>query len=395
MAIRINNQFFLRNRNLNKWLGFGIAVSILLLTIYVSNSIVQKLKVEEQKRMETIVQAIELQGNAFDISDETRALILKISENNTTMPMILVDEAGTILDIRNMGKDRDLLWQDAGYLSQKLREMAVQHHPIEVELPFGTQKIYYENSRLLTQLQYYPIALVLIILAFTAFTIWYFRTLNESQKSFLWAGMAKETAHQIGTPLSSLLGWIELLKLEQVDHTIVDEMENDVRRLNQIAERFSKIGSVPELRANNIVEVVSHTFEYLKPRISSGIDFQFRTKKDNIIVDCNPELLSWVIENLVRNSVDAMQNRGKIEIGIIQKHDTAIIKIIDNGPGIPPAFQKRIFEPGYTTKKRGWGLGLSLAKRIINDYHNGKIYVAESGKDIGTQIFIELSINGD
>lgn len=393
MAIRFNNRFFLRNRSLNKWLGFLVAVTILILTIVISNSIVQKLKDEERKKMETIVQAIELQGNAFDISDETRSLTLKITQDNTSMPMILVDESGIIADIINMGDEHELLLNDSVYLANKLNEMAVAHTPIEVELPFGTQKIYYENSSLLTQLRYYPVVLVLIILGFTFFTIWYFRTLNESQKSFLWAGMAKETAHQIGTPLSSLLGWIELLKLEDIDQTIVHEMGDDVKRLNQIAERFSKIGSVPELEKNNIAEVCRNTYAYLQPRISSGIDFQFRVKPPVIMAACNPELLSWVIENLVRNAVDAMQNRGKIEFMVYTSGNHAVISIRDNGPGIPAGLQKRIFEPGYTTKKRGWGLGLSLAKRIINDYHKGKIYVAESGRETGTQFIIRLKLS--
>lgn len=351
---------------------------------------VQKLKQEEQKKMEIIVQALELQGNSFDISDDTRALTLKISENNMSMPMILTDEDGVILDIRNMGHEHDKLLNDTSFLKKRLNEMAVQHTPIEVELPFGTQKIYYENSSLLSQLRYYPVVLVLIILAFTFFFIWYFKTLNDSQKSFLWAGMAKETAHQIGTPLSSLLGWIELLKLEEIDPSIMNEMETDVKRLNQIAERFSKIGSVPELKKYDLAEICAHTYDYLKSRISTGVDFKYKSPKTPVMVECNPELLSWVLENLVRNAVDAMQNRGKIELKTYYSGRFAVISLRDDGPGIPANLQNRIFEPGYTTKKRGWGLGLSLAKRIINDYHNGKIYVAESDKELGTQFIIKL-----
>ncbi|MXV37153.1 GHKL domain-containing protein [Flavobacteriaceae bacterium Ap0902] len=382
-----------KHRNFNKWLGFLVALCIVLFTIWSSNSIVQKLKVQEQKRMETIVKAIELQGNSITLSDETRALTLKISEDNTSMPMILMDEAGVLSDIRNLEKQEERLRTDAAYLHKVLGKMAKQHTPIEVELPFGTQKIYYENSLLLSQLRYYPIVLVLIILGFAAFTIWYFRTLNESQKSFLWAGMAKETAHQIGTPLSSLMGWIALLRLEEVDESIVDKMDSDVTRLKQIAERFSKIGSVPELKKHDIIQIIENSYDYLKPRISSGVDFQLRAKADQIMVMCNPELLSWVLENLIKNAVDAMQNRGKVELKVAQQNQKVIISISDNGPGIPTRLQKRIFEPGYTTKKRGWGLGLSLAKRIINDYHRGRIYVKSSDKDAGTVINIELDIS--
>ncbi|MGI9526905.1 MAG: sensor histidine kinase [Weeksellaceae bacterium] len=388
---RIKNKLF-KHRNINKWFGFIVALCIVIVTLGFSNVIVQKLKVQEQNKMETIVMGIELQANALDISDQTRALILKISEDNTSMPMILVDEMGELSYVKNLDDQEEKLRTDSVYLQNTLDRMAAQHAPIAVDLPFGTQQIYYQNSSLLTQLKYYPLVLVLIILAFTAFTVWYFRTLNESQKNFLWAGMAKETAHQIGTPLSSLMGWIEILRLEHVDETIMDEMDSDVKRLQQIAERFSKIGSVPELKEHNIVEIVENSYDYLKPRISSGIDFQMRVKVKELQVDCNPELLSWVIENLVRNAVDAMQNRGKIELKLIQQNHKAIISVSDDGPGIPVGLQNRIFEPGYTTKKRGWGLGLSLAKRIINDYHKGKIYVQSSAKDKGTVINIELGL---
>lgn len=391
MNNRYQHLYFLRNRNFNKWLGFVIALLIVVLTIWVSNSIVHKLKKEEQKKMETIVKATELLSSV-EISEDTRALSLKIIEDNTSMPMLWVDEEGNLSEVRNLDNIEEKLYADSIYLKQKLKEMSSTHEPIDVELPFGTQKIYYENSSLLSQLRYYPIALVAIILAFAAFTIWYFRTLDESQKSFLWAGMAKETAHQIGTPLSSLMGWIELLKLENVEPTAVGEIENDVNRLKQIAQRFSKIGSQPELKEHDLVGIAEKTYHYLRTRISSGVDFQFRKKDDRILIDCNPELLSWVLENLVRNAVDAMQNRGKIELKVEKSDGKALISIRDNGPGIPSGLQRRIFEPGYTTKKRGWGLGLSLAKRIINDYHKGKIYVAESEKDKGTEFRILLRV---
>lgn len=391
MKNKSNKNSFFRHRNLNKWFGFSIAFLIVIFTIWSSNSMVQKLKIEEEKKIATIVKAIELQGNSLDISDATRALTLKISEDNTSMPLILMDETGTLSDVKNLDNKEEKLRTDSVYLQKTLDYMASQHPPIEVELPFGTQKIYYENSSLLSKLRYYPVVLVLIILSFAYFTIWYFKTINESQKSFLWAGMAKETAHQIGTPLSSLMGWIELLRLENVDETIVNEMNSDVKRLQQIAERFSKIGSVPELKRNNVVDIIQKSYDYLKPRVSSGVDFKFITSSDEIYAECNPELLSWVIENLVKNAIDAMKNRGKIELKIIQQGRKIIISVSDNGPGIPLGLQKRIFEPGYTTKKRGWGLGLSLAKRIINEYHNGKIYVLSSDKEQGTIFNIELN----
>lgn len=391
MKLKIKQQNFLHNRNLNKWLGFALALLIVVLTIWMSNSIVQNLKEEEQKKMETIVEATELLGS-LHTSDDARRIALKIIEDNTSMPMILVDENLEAFEVRNLGEVEDDLLNDSVFLKKKLQSMQANHEPIEVNLPFGQQYIYYQNSSLLTKLRYYPLVLVFILLSFAAFTIWYFRTLEATQRSFLWAGMAKETAHQIGTPLSSLMGWIEILRLENVDHQTLGEIENDVQRLNQIADRFSKIGSQPELHPHNLVEISETTYLYLKQRISSGINFQFRSNSPIIMVDCNPELLSWVLENLVKNAVDAMQNRGNIEIKLTLEQSKVALTVTDDGSGIPYALQKRIFEPGYTTKKRGWGLGLSLAKRIIHDYHKGEIFVAKSDKINGTQFKIILKV---
>lgn len=385
-----NKRYFLKNRRLNKWLGFIFALSIVLITILVSNNLVSQLKLEEQKKMETIISALELNGSTMEISDKTKKLIIKISSDNTSMPMILIDENGNFSEGKNLDQTAVRLYTDSVYLNNRLNQMAKQHKPIEIELPFGKQYIYYENSSLLSKLQYYPLILILIIVLFVFFTIWYFRTLDATQRSFLWAGMAKETAHQIGTPLSSLLGWIEILKLDKVDSSAISEMENDVNRLNQIADRFSKIGSKPELKPYNIVEICSGTYQYLLKRVSSGIDFTFTHENDDIIIDCNPQLLSWVLENLTKNAIDALQNRGNLEIKIEETDSLVLLSIEDSGSGIPYNLQRRIFEPGYTTKKRGWGLGLSLAKRIINEYHKGKIYVAHSEKNKGTKFVIEL-----
>lgn len=390
MKLKIKQQSFLHNRNLNKWLGFLLALLIVILTIWMSNSIVQNLKAEEQRKMQTIVHATELLGS-LHTSDDARRMALKIIEDNTSMPMILVDENLEAYEVRNLDdKENDLL-NDSVFLKKKLQNMQAIHEPIQVNLPFGEHYIYYQNSSLLTQLRYYPLVLVFIILSFAAFTIWYFRTLEATQRSFLWAGMAKETAHQIGTPLSSLMGWVEILKLENVDRQTIGEIENDIQRLNQIADRFSKIGSQPELHSHNLVEITETTYNYLIHRISSGINFQLRYNSPIIMVDCNPELLSWVLENLVRNAVDAMQNRGNIEINLQLEGNKVILTVTDDGAGIPSGLQKRIFEPGYTTKKRGWGLGLSLAKRIIQDYHKGQIFVAKSDKINGSQFKIILN----
>ena len=255
---------------------------------------------------------------------------------------------------------------------------------------FGKQFVYYENSQLLKRLQYYPMILVLIIILFVSFSFWYFRILKNTEQSYLWAGMAKETAHQIGTPLSSLLGWIEILKLEEENRESVQEMEKDIQRLSQITERFSKIGSLPELSSENVVDITENTVKYLKDRISSKVDLQFISSKQEIRIPLNVALYSWVIENLVKNAVDAMQNVGAINVHISENSNQVFILVEDTGPGIPKKLHKTIFDPGFTTKQRGWGLGLSLAKRIIENYHKGKIFVARSEKDAGTEIKIIL-----
>src|SRR5690606_8492781 len=242
----------------------------------------------------------------------------------------------------------------------------------------------------LTRLQYYPIILILVIILFVYFSYWYFKTLKNTEQSFLWAGMAKETAHQIGTPLSSLLGWVEILKMEEMDQEPVLEIEKDIHRLNQITERFSKIGSLPELQPNNLIEITENTVNYLKGRMSSKVDLRFHSEKEEIRIPLNIALYSWVIENLVKNAVDAMQNQGAISVYVTDKENSVIVSVADTGPGIMKKLHKRIFEPGFTTKQRGWGLGLSLAKRIIENYHNGKIFVAKSDRDSGTEIRIIL-----
>ncbi|HLV24496.1 MAG TPA: HAMP domain-containing sensor histidine kinase, partial [Moheibacter sp.] len=272
-----------------------------------------------------------------------------------------------------------------------INHMKELREPIIIDLgEFGKQYVYYENSPLLTRLQYYPIILILVIILFVYFSYWYFKTLKNTEQSFLWAGMAKETAHQIGTPLSSLLGWVEILKMEEMDQEPVLEIEKDIYRLNQITERFSKIGSLPELQPNNLIEVTENSVNYLRNRISKKVDLRFNSDKEEIRIPLNVALYSWVIENLVKNAVDAMQNQGAINVYITDNENNVVISVADTGPGMPKKLHKRIFEPGFTTKQRGWGLGLSLAKRIIENYHKGKIYVAKSDKDSGTEIKILL-----
>ena len=263
-----------------------------------------------------------------------------------------------------------------------------------IVIPFAQNRvnyIYYRNSDLLNKLTYYPIALILILGLFLTVIYMMFTSNKIAEQNKLWTGMAKETAHQIGTPLSSLLGWIAILKTENVDDKYIDEIENDVHRLNIIANRFSKIGSLPELKVRNIVDITKAAYHYLESRSSKQISFSFETSENTIDVHLNEELFGWVIENLIKNAIDAMQGKGSVSVSI--SSDSKFVKILvsDTGKGMNKSQFKQIFKPGYTTKKRGWGLGLSLSKRIIQDYHKGKIFVKKSEVGKGTTFQILLN----
>ncbi len=381
------NRFdLLKNRNLSKWIGFLFAFLIFGATVWYSNQFVQQLKVEEQQKMETYAKAVQLMGSDEFLSSDTQNFLIDIANGNTTMPVVLLSETGELNSALNIPEDDQA---DSLKMERIINHMKQLRDPILIDLgEFGKQYVYYENSPLLTRLQYYPIILILVIILFVYFSYWYFKTLKNTEQSFLWAGMAKETAHQIGTPLSSLLGWVEILKMEEMDQEPVLEIEKDIYRLNQITERFSKIGSLPELQPANLIEVTETSVNYLRDRISKKVDLRFNSDKEEIRIPLNVALYSWVIENLVKNSVDAMQNKGAINVYVTDKENSVIVSVADTGPGMPKKLHKRIFEPGFTTKQRGWGLGLSLAKRIIENYHKGKIFVAKSDKESGTEIRI-------
>lgn len=383
------NRFnLLKNRNLSKWIGFAVAFLIFGATVWYSNQFANELKQEEQTKIENYAQAVQLLGNYETLSSGVQDYLINVTSGNTSMPVLLLDSNNEINQTFNISEE---IQNDSIKMNKLIRRMKEQHPPIEIDLgDLGKQYVYYENSKLLTRLQYYPIILIFIIILFVYFSYWYFRTLKNTEQSFLWAGMAKETAHQIGTPLSSLLGWVEILRLEDANPESVDEIEKDIHRLNQITERFSKIGSLPELQMNNLVEITENTVNYLQARISKKIEFQFKSEKEEIRIPLNVALYSWVIENLVKNAADAMQNKGALSVYISDTRDNVTVSVADTGSGMPKRLHKRIFEPGFTTKTRGWGLGLSLAKRIIEDYHKGKIFVAKSDKDSGTEIKVVL-----
>lgn len=367
-------------RSFTRW--FIIITSFLIVVLIVWNTyyLFQTFKGEERLKMELWGQATQ---KIVKSTSDTEDLELPrfIQENNTTIPIILADGAGNILTTKNIDES---ITTDSDEAKELLEDFKSQNPPIEVDFLGEKQYIYYGNSFLLNQLKYYPVALLLIIVLFGAVVYNFYRATKMGSQNRLWAGMAKETAHQIGTPLSSLLGWIEIMKADNVDETTVTEIEKDVNRLQSIADRFSKIGSEPVLEKLDIVSETEKAFDYLKSRASKQINFTFRAPKNPVNVMLNPELHSWTIENLVKNAIDAMKGRGRLDIIIEEKGNFVQVKVSDSGKGIAKNQFKKVFEPGFTTKKRGWGLGLSLTKRIVEEYHKGRIKVAHSELGKGT-----------
>lgn len=366
-----------------------IALSFIIVSLILWNTYIffQKFKQEQRAKMEILAKAYEGFSDANLNADIT--LENMIIENNNTIPMIMTDENNDILWWANLDSIKA---SNPTYLKDQIEVMIGQNEPINVVYKKGKIQnyIYYRDSDVLTKLKYYPIALVLILVLFASVIYLFFKSNKIADQNKLWTGMAKETAHQIGTPLSSLLGWIEILRLENTDKDTVDEIEKDVHRLNSIAERFSKIGSIPDLYPQNIVEATKKAYTYLEARSSKHVEFNFKADKDVIITNFNTQLYGWVIENLVKNAIDAMHGKGKLTISIIENTNNVVVLIKDTGKGIPKGIQNQIFSPGFSTKKRGWGLGLSLAKRIIEDYHNGKISVLKSEINKGTTFKITL-----
>lgn len=313
-----------------------------------------------------------------------------VIDTTVTIPMVLLGKDGIVKSERNI--DSTIL-QDPLKMKRYIDKLISQNEPIAVILPNNEEgNLYYGNSPLLNKLKYYPLALLLIILLFAAVVFFFYRSSRNAAQNKLWTGMAKETAHQIGTPLSSLVGWTEILKNENVKEEYISEIEKDIDRLQTITDRFSKIGSAPTLEKIDIVVETKSSYAYLESRSSKLVNFQINVPKDEIFVNINSQLYSWTIENLVKNAIDAMKGKGELTLAISQNEKNVFINISDTGKGLQKNQFNTIFEPGYTTKKRGWGLGLSLAKRIIEDYHNGRIKVLQSEIGKGTTIQISLKL---
>ena len=373
-----------------KWklLLLVIAVIIGVLTFLITNNLAQKLSVEERKKVELWALGMR-QLSALDNEEKDYTFILEVIKNNETVPVILTDKEGQIISSRNLDPHKE---NDSKYLSKQLDKMKNDNDPIEITLLDGNKNfIYYKESILLTRLFYFPIIQFGVITLFLLVSYIAFNVSRKSEQNQVWVGMSKETAHQLGTPTSSLMASLELLRLKNVDEKIVAEFEKDVNRLEKITERFSKIGSAPKLEKQDIVSVLINTVNYIKARSSDKIKFKLNfSENDKILIPFNASLFEWVVENLFKNAIDSMEGNGNIIINIDDRIQFLFIDIIDDGKGLSKSKYKTIFQPGYTTKHRGWGLGLSLSKRIIELYHDGKIFVNHSEIDKGTNMRIVM-----
>ncbi len=358
-----------------------------------TKQLVNLLADEEKKKVELWAEATRQLADLSDIAEpnfrqKDPGFPLQVVEFNTTIPVIIADQEDNIMAHRNLDS---LKMEDPDYRMRQLKKMKSEIEPIEIDLGDGmVQYVYYRNSTLLVQLTYYPYIQLGVILLFILVAYLAFSASRRAEQNQVWVGLSKETAHQLGTPISSLIGWVEILKEKHPDKKLVSELEKDAGRLEEITERFSKIGSKPVLKDANILEVLKESVAYLESRTSDRVSFSFDPDSKDHVVPINRALFQWVVENLCKNSVDAMEGKGSIIISVSEQQKQVLIDFEDSGNGIPKNRHKTIFKPGYTTKRRGWGLGLSLAKRIIEIYHMGKIFVLQSEPGESTVIRIIL-----
>jgi|TARA_B110000503_G_scaffold26219_2_gene41337 two-component system, sporulation sensor kinase D len=375
-----------KTKNISNWVL--VFFSLITISIILWNTFLffQKFKIEERSKMEIWSLAQTELTKSLE-NDNISNLTLEVLKNNSTTPMIKVNKNGEI-EYNNID---DLNVKDSIKINKLIRKFKSENSPIKIYYNNKViETLYYGNSDVINKLKYYPLALILIILLFISLIYFYYKSSKVASLNMLWTGMAKETAHQIGTPLTSLMGWVEILKSKNIDSSYINEIEKDIDRLNIISERFNKIGSKPILKITNLISLTQISLDYLKTRISKRVKIEFTSSNTELYCLLNEQLYSWTIENIIKNSVDAIKGDGDILIKITEKKSILKITINDNGSGINKSDFKKIFNPGYTSKKRGWGLGLSLSKRIIEDYHNGKIFVKSSEKNVETIIQIEF-----
>ncbi len=378
------------SRNQKFKLGlFILAIIIGVGIILYSSNLAKKIAEQERTKIQTWAEALQ-ETTETPLEEEISKTLYKITLENKTIPVILLDDSLNIIGYRNIKEKKA---QDTTYLQKRLQTMKEQHQPIVIEYDAGHKNyVYYEDSALLTNLVYYPYILIIVFSFFIALSYFGFSSSRRAEEDRLWAGMSKETAHQLGTPISSLVAWVELLRMKGMDENLIEEVNKDIQRLEKITERFSGIGSTPVLLKDNLFRILTNSVSYLQSRTSKKVEYILNyDKKGELLIPINEPLFEWLIENMCKNAIDAMQGKGKIIISVLEKKDRVLIDIQDTGKGIPKAQYKTVFKPGFTTKKRGWGLGLSLAKRIIETYHSGRIFVKNSEIGKGTTFRIVLN----
>jgi len=366
-----------------------VAILIGFASLFITNRLVKELSQEERKKILLWSEAIKELSQLTNINDTTQnfTIISEVLGNNTTVPVILTDEENNILSYRNIPDKKMDTKEEA---DRMILSMKASKEPIVVTLLDGSKNyVYYNDSTTLTKLIYYPYIQLIIIVFFLLASYYAFSQSRKSEQNKVWVGMAKETAHQLGTPTSSLLAWIEILKGTNLSSDLMAEFEKDVARLEKVVDRFSKIGSVPALKPTDLVELINDTISYLSNRTSSKISFvKNYDEKEHLLVPLNVTLFEWVIESIIKNAIDAIHIAGEVVVSITDNTQVVYIDISDTGKGIPRSQYKTIFQPGFTTKTRGWGLGLTLSKRIVEEYHDGKIFVNHSEMDKGSSIRI-------
>ncbi|MDE5744193.1 MAG: ATP-binding protein [Paramuribaculum sp.] len=389
-------------RRRGAWALLIAAAAVVVFFLYFSNGLVKNLSAQERERMEIWADATRrLAADSQDSQGTDVDFMLSVIEANHTIPLLLVDSGDNIVFHRNFSLPEPLDSTDLTaispknslFLTKQLRELKKSGNKIDIRIDStSVQQLYYRDSTVLQRLSYYPYVQTLVMLAFVAMVYFAVTSTKKAEQNKVWVGLTKETAHQLGTPISSLMAWTQMLEAEGTDPNIVNEMDKDVNRLASIASRFSKVGSRPELEPGSTDAIVEHCCDYMRTRISKSVHLsETLTCPDARSMICAP-LLEWVMENLIKNAVDAMDGVGKLSISTAKDSSTgkSIIEVSDTGKGLPRKHFKTIFRPGFTTKKRGWGLGLTLARRIIEDYHHGRIFVKSSEPGKGTTIRIEL-----
>lgn len=383
-----------------------VAIGVLITFVLVSNNLVNDLAAQERERMQIWADATKQiadigRNPEADSSPENIDFLLSIIEQNHTIPVLLTDNSGRIMMHRNFDLPEEVdsaaPWiispVNEGYLHDKLRSLSKRANVIDIVISDSeVQHLYYDDSKLLSRLSYYPYVQLLVMLAFIIIVYYAVNSTRKAEQNKVWVGLSKETAHQLGTPISSLMAWTQLLSDMGVDREMVGEMEKDVNRLSMIASRFSKIGSRPQMETDDLNTVVGRAASYMQTRISSRIRLTVNLCPTPLPVEISAPLFEWVMENLIKNAVDAMEGSGSITVDTLLDNNHATVTVTDTGKGIDRKNRKTVFNPGYTTKKRGWGLGLALAKRIVEQYHRGRIYVSWSEPGRGTTFHIGLPL---